>query len=150
VERTDATPPADTRSPRPWGLLAAAAAVVVEVLGLVSVVVLYAVLILRSGAVDALGAVLTAVLAALVAAGLLACVRALLAGRRWSRAPILTWQLLQALVSYPLVTTAAGPGIRWLGLVLVALSVVAVVGLFTPAAVRATTPEDERDEPPVL
>lgn len=75
------------------------------------------------------------VLAVGVAALLGAAARALAEGRRWGRAPALTWQLLQLAVAVPglrsdspLVSTA-----------LVLASVVVLVGLFLPAVVRHTS-----------
>ena len=142
--------PASTGAPgpghRPAGLLVVAAAVGLEALGLVGVVVLYLVLLVRSGAADLLGAVVTAVLAGAAALGLALCARGLLAGRRWSRAPVLTWQLLQLLVAFPLVRTGAGSALWWGALALVVLALVAGGALFVPAVVHATA---EAQEPPV-
>lgn len=70
-----------------------------------------------------------------VAAVLVASSRGLWQGRRWSRSPVLTWQLL-------LVVLAIGwLGVEstwWAGLVLV-VAVVVGVGLVLPSVVAATT-----------
>ncbi|SDQ08633.1 hypothetical protein [Quadrisphaera sp. DSM 44207] len=124
-------------------LLAVVAAVALEALLLLGVVVLYAVELLGAGAVDAAGATATAALAGAAGLGLGACARGLLAGRRWARAPVLTWQLLQAAVAVPLL---AGPW-WWAGAGLLVLAVVAGVGLFAPSVVAATTAPQP---PPVL
>lgn len=61
-----------------------------------------------------------AAVAAVVGAGLALCARGVLSGRYWARAPVLTWQLLQAAVGAPLTTT----GIWWAGVPLLASAVV--------------------------
>lgn len=94
-------------SKRPTALVVAVAAVAVEVLALAAVVVFYAVELTR--AADRTGAVATAVVAAALAVGLSLCARALLAGRRWARAPMLTWQLFQVVLTAPLATGPLWP-----------------------------------------
>lgn len=70
-----------------------------------------------------------------VAAVLVASVRGLWRGRRWSRSPVLTWQLLLAVLSFGWL------GVErtwWAGLVLAA-AVVVGVGLVLPSVVAVTT-----------
>ncbi|MGQ7295072.1 hypothetical protein [Quadrisphaera sp. KR29] len=94
---------------RPTALVVAVAAVAVEVLALAVVVVFYAVELTRGAAALPSGAVATAVVAAALGTGLAVCCRALLAGRRWARAPALTWQLFQVVVTAPFVTGRLWP-----------------------------------------
>ena len=74
-----------------------------------------------------------AALTVLLAAG--AAARALADGRRWGRAPVITWQLLQLAV--------AVPGLRsdspLVSAALLLASVVVLVGIFLPAVVRHTS-----------
>jgi len=70
-----------------------------------------------------------------VAAVLVASVRGLSRGRRWSRSPVLTWQLL--LVVLALGWLSVEPT-WWAGLVLAA-AVVVGVGLVLPSVVAVTT-----------
>ncbi len=130
-------------APHP-ALLVAAGAVVLEVLALAGVVVLYAVELVGGAARDAVGASATAALAAALAVGLALCVRFLLAGRRWARAPLVTWQLFQIVLTAPL---ARGP-LWWVAAVFVALSLVAAVCLVSrPVAEHV---EDDGAPPPAL
>lgn len=87
-------------------------------------------------------ALVTAALAAVIGGFLVYSCRGLWRGRRWARAPVVTWQLLQLAVS---VQALAG-GAPWGGAVVVAVSVAVLVGLFTPAVVRATA---STADPPV-
>lgn len=120
--------------------MAVVAAVGLEALVLVGVGVVYLVALVRSGTADPLFAALTLVLAVGLGVGLLACARGLLQGRRWARAPVITWQLLQ---SFALVRPALGEGLATPlvagAVVLLAAAVVAVVGLFLPPVMRATS-----------
>ena len=134
-------------SVRPRALLAVVVAVALEALLMLGVVVLYGVELVVADAADPRGAVATAVLAALVGVGLALAARGLLAGRRWARAPIMTWQLVQvAAVALPLLG-AGGTRSTGLGLGLLALGLVAGGGLFAPSVVAATT---DREDPPVV
>jgi hypothetical protein len=70
-----------------------------------------------------------------VAAVLVAASRGLWRGRRWSRSPVLTWQLLLVVLAFGWL------GVEptwWAGLVLV-VAVVVGVGLVLPSVVAATT-----------
>ena len=114
---------------------------------LLGVVVLYAVELVVAEAADPRGAVATAVLAGLVGIGLALAARGLLAGRRWARAPILTWQLVQVLaVAMPLLRGGA-PLAGGIGAVLLVLGLVAGGGLFLRSVVAATT---DQQSPPVV
>lgn len=75
------------------------------------------------------------VLAVATAVLLLAAGRALAQGRRWGRAPVLTWQLLQLGVAVPALQSDRA----LVPLALLAASVVVAVGLFLPPVVRHTT-----------
>jgi hypothetical protein len=68
-----------------------------------------------------LGAVIAlAAIAVVVGVGLAICARGVTHGLRWTRGPVLTWQLLQAGVGMPLSTSGAW----WAGVPLLAISVV--------------------------
>lgn len=122
------------RSSLPAALVPVLAVLVLEALALLTVAALGVRALVvgeaRSGGLTA-GVV---VLALGVAALLVAAARALAAGRRWGRAPALTWQLLQLAVAVPALSSqpAALPA------ALLVASVVVVVGLFLPAVVRHT------------
>lgn len=103
----------------------------------------YAVLVTLSGTGSLLGVVPLVVLPLAIAAGLTAAARGLLRGRRWARAPIITWQLFQLVLLQPaLDRSALAP---W-AVALMVVSVGAVVAVLTPAARRAT----EGSAPPPL
>lgn len=110
----------------------------VESLLLLGIAVYYLAGLLDGTASDVAGAAVTLALAVLAGALLLLCARQLLRGRRWARAPVLTWQLLQAFVAAPTVDSERA----WIGWPLLVASVVVIVGLFVPAVVRATTTAD--------
>ena len=135
-------PATPTSAPRGGGgaLVGVVSAVVVEALVLLVVAGAYVVLLVRQGTADLLFAVLTVALAVGVAIGLLACARALVRHRRWARAPVITWQLLQTATVLPALPALAG-SLRAGAVVLLVLAAVAVVGLFTPSVLRATDPE---------
>lgn len=138
---------------RPAALLVVVAAVALEALVLLAAGAGYVVLLVTRGTADLLFAALTVTLAVAVGVGLLACARGLLRAQRWARAPVVTWQLLQAATVVPALGGGFGPAAG----VLVALSAVVVVGLFLPAVARATGgtgavrgPGDDDTSPPVL
>lgn len=86
------------------------------------------------GRVQHVGSTVGVVLTFLALAALLgAAARALARRRRWGRAPLAMWQLLQGLVGVS--QFAANPLVSVL---LVAAAVVVLVGLFTPASLAAT------------
>jgi hypothetical protein len=62
------------------------------------------------------------------------CARAILQGLRWTRGPVLTWQLLQAGVSMPLSTTR----LWWAGVPLLAMAVVVGVLMVGRHVITAT------------
>ncbi len=127
---------------RPALLLAVVAAVALEALVLLVAAGAYLLALVRQGTADVLFAGLTVTLAVAVAVGLLLCVRGLLGGRRWARAPVITWQLLQSAVVAPALGGGLGPG----ALALLVLAAVVVVGLLVPRVARAT---GGVQEPPV-
>lgn len=65
-------------------------------------------------------AIFLAAIAIVVGAGLAICARGVVRGLRWTRGPVLTWQLLQAGVAMPLSTSRAW----WVGVPLLAVSIV--------------------------
>jgi hypothetical protein len=75
-------------------------------------------------------------------AGLLLVARAAGRGRRGARAPIVVWQLIQALVGS---RDALPVGALW-GVVLIVLAVVAVVAAFWPGVLADAEPTDESSD----
>lgn len=133
-------PPAPTR---PRWLYAVLLAVLVEALVLLAVAVVVVAQAVSGPSADLGLGVALGVLALGVAVGLVLCARGLWAGRRWARAPVVTWQLLQVAA----IASGLGSdlGVAVAGLLL--LSAVAVVGVLVPSVVRWTVREDD---PPVL
>jgi hypothetical protein len=82
-------------------------------------------------AVEPVAAWFLAILTFLLGAALLACARAVLAGSPWVRAPVITWQLLQAFASLPSLRSSAW----YVGLPLLVAAVVAGVGVGRPGVV---------------
>ncbi len=124
-------------------LQAVVAAVLLEAVILVGVAVFFVVEIFIARPADAVAAAVIAALALLVGAFLGLCARALRAGRRWARSPVITWQLLMVLGVVPSLM-----GERWYAAVpLLALGLVAGGGLLLPAVVKETTGSGE---PPAL
>lgn len=115
-------------------LLIVAVVTALEAALLLAVAGFFVVELLRVPATSVAGAVVTAVLAALMGAFLLLCARHLLLGRRWARAPVITWQLLQASVAVP--TTRSDVAV--VGWLLLAASVVVTLGVLTPQVRRYT------------
>ena len=70
-----------------------------------------------------------------IAAVLVAAVRALRAGRRWARSPVITWQLFQVVVAITWLQAAVNP----FAVTLLVLALAVVVGLLLPTVVAATT-----------
>ena len=71
------------------------------------------------------GAAALAGLALVAGAGLGACAYGLVRGQGWTRAPVVTWQVLQAGVAMPLLRTAAWPvGIPLLAAAITVLALV--------------------------
>jgi hypothetical protein len=89
----------------------------------------YAVFVLaesvRGEAQDRIGALVLAVAALALAAGLAAVAWGVLAGRRWARSPALVWQVLQVLVA---LSGTLEP--RALAVVVIVLAVAVALGLF--------------------
>lgn len=133
----------DSAAPgRPPALVLAVALAAAEALLLV-VLAGYVVASTLSGAGSLLPVVPLFVLPLAVAGGLLLALRGLLRGRRWARAPVITWQLFQVVLLVPALSDAA---LRPWALAALLASVVVVVSLLTPAALRAT---DGRQAPPL-
>lgn len=120
----------------PWPLATVLVVLVLEGLALIAVAGL-AVRGLVAGQAQSVGLTVGVVVLALGVATLLgAAARALAAGRRWGRAPALTWQLLQLAVAVPGVRSGSQPLVPT---ALLVASVVVLVGLFLPAVVRHTS-----------
>jgi hypothetical protein len=79
----------------------------------------------RGEAQDRIGALVLAVVALALAAGLAAVAWGVLAGRRWARSPALVWQVLQVLVA---LSGTVEP--RAVAVVLIVLAVAVALGLF--------------------
>lgn len=119
---------------RPPALVLAIALTAAETLLLV-VLAGYVVVGTLSGPGSLLPVVPLLVLPLAVAGGLVLALRGLARGRRWARAPIITWQLFQVVLLVPALSVAA---LRPWALAALLASVVVVVSLLTPAALRAT------------
>ena len=127
---------------RPPALLVAAVVAGAEALVLAGVAA-YAVVVTLTGAGSLLDVVPLVVLPLAIAAGLTLAARGLLRGRRWARAPIITWQLFQLVLLQPALDR---PALLPWAVALVVVSVATVVAVLTPAARRAT----EGSTPPPL
>jgi hypothetical protein len=128
---------------RSTALRAVVAAVLLEALILVGVAVFFVVEIFIARPADAVAAAVIAALALLLGAFLALCARALWAGRRWGRSPVITWQLLMVLGVVPSLM-----GERWyVAVPLLAMCLVAAGGLMLPVVVKETT---HSGEPPAL
>jgi hypothetical protein len=113
--------------------LLVAALVAVEAVILVGLAVFLAVETATSTATEPGGALALAALSLLLGLALGACAYGLYRGMGWSRAPVVTWQLLQAGVAMPLSASA-----RWyVGIPLLALSVITLVLTLTNRPVEA-------------
>jgi hypothetical protein len=118
-------PPRD----RPPAVLAVAALVAAQGLGLVGLAVFYVVELVVASPGSVTRAVVAALLTLLGGLGLLAVARGLAGCRRWARAPALVTQLLVLPVAFGLVQ-----GDRWyVGVPLILWALAVLVLLFTPA-----------------
>jgi hypothetical protein len=102
-----------------------AGAVALEGLLLAGYAVFVVVESVRGQAQDRLGALVLAVVALALAAGLGAVATGILNARRWARSPALVWQLLQVLVA---LSGTVDP--RALAVLLIVLAVAVALGLF--------------------
>lgn len=105
-----------------------------EVLALVVGAAALVVALVAGEVTSALGDLVLVLLLLLFAWLLAACGRALWQGRRWGRAPVVTWQLLQGFAALTLWQQTRNAG----ALVVVAVSLVVVVLMLTPAVVART------------
>lgn len=83
-------------------------------------------------------ALFLALLCALAAAGLAAVTVGLYRGRRWSRAPAATWQLLQASIAVP--ALGIGQAATLVGVVLLVLCAVVLAGVLQARLFAGLTP----------
>jgi hypothetical protein len=102
-----------------------------EVAGLVGFVLVIVLRATRGDRSSALNVALVCAALLVWAGGLALAARGLLAGRRWSRSPLVVSELLLLAVSVSLVQG----GVRWLGWPLLVGSAAAVAAVFTPAVV---------------
>lgn len=112
--------------------------VVVEVIGLVAFALVLLGELITGGSMS-VGVSLFLVLFLLgVAWVLVVCCRALLAGRRSGRGPVVTWQLFQIIGSIAAIGSGSGPAVPggWVAFV-IAVGVTAL--LMTPSVVAATS-----------
>ena len=112
--------------------------VVVEVIGLVAFALVLLGELITGGSMS-VGVSLFLVLFLLgVAWVLVVCCRALLAGRRSGRGPVVTWQLFQIIGSVAAIGSGGGPAVLggWVALV---IAVAVGVLLMTPSVVAATS-----------
>lgn len=132
--------PPDASAPVPCPLVVVGALVLVEAAVCVLLAV-WGVVDLVRGVTTAPGVAVFLVVAGLaVAAVLVASVRALRAGRRGGRAPVVTWQLLQAATALTLVGALPSPAV-WAAWAALAVAVVVVVGMMTRQVVVHTVPQ---------
>ena len=118
---------------RPAPLVAVAALVTAQGLGLVGLAVFYGVELVRATATSVVAAVISALLTLAGGLGVLLVARALWRGRRWGRAPALVTQLLVLPVAFSLVQ-----GDRpYVGVPLVVWALAVLTLLFTPAVAGA-------------
>jgi hypothetical protein len=124
-------------------VLVVLAALAVEAALLLAVCAVFGYALVSGRSVDERLDIATAVFCLLVVGVLLACGRALWRGQRWARAPVVTLQLLTLLA----LAVPALQGRRWwVGALLLAISMMAGAGLFTPSAVEHT---HGRANPPI-
>jgi Na+-driven multidrug efflux pump len=134
----------DEQAPeRPGNRLAllVAGLVAIEAVLLLAGAVVLLVEVLTSDRDNVAAALTLVVIVVIVGIGLAACVRAVAQGRRWTRGPLLTWQLLQAGVGMPLSTTRAW----WAGVPLLAAAI--VVGVLLVGRHVITEPSDPAGRP---
>jgi hypothetical protein len=118
---------------RPTPLVALAALVAAQGIGLAGLAVFFLVELVVSTPLSVPRAVMAALLTLLAGLGLLAVARGLHRGRRWARAPALVTQLIVVPVGVGLVQ-----GGRWyVGVPLIGWALAVLVLLFTPAVSEA-------------
>lgn len=112
--------------------------VLVEVIGLVAFAVVLLGELLTGGSMSVGVSLFLVVFLLGVAWVLVVCCRALLAGRRSGRGPIVTWQLFQIIGSVAAIGSGGGPAVvgGWAALV---IAVAVGVLLMTPSVVAATS-----------
>lgn len=113
-----------------------AVAVLVEALVVLAYGVFLAVESFIETSPSLIGSLVLSLVTLLIGAGLLLVARAVAAGRRGARAPVLVWQLLQLVVALPAAygrPEALMP--RWAGIPLLALCLVAGLGVLRRDAV---------------
>ena len=126
---------ARTRTPR----LVATALVVLEAVALIGLALFLVVELFVADAAEPGGAVGLAALTLVGALGLLLCARGVVAGRRWARAPTLTWQLLQLSIAVPAATSD-----RWYLGVPAVLAALVVAGLMLSGRTLTEPPPGAR------
>jgi uncharacterized protein YaaW (UPF0174 family) len=116
-----------------------AALVALEAVSLLVAAVFLLVEALTSGGDNLAAGLSLAAIAIVVGVGLVICARGVARRQRWTRGPVLTWQLLQAGVGMPLSTSQAW----WAGVLLLATSV--IVGVLIAGGRVITQPANDPD-----
>ena len=120
AERSGAVTDPDAVGGDPRLRLAVAALVALEAAVLVGLAVFVGVETVVASPTDVAGSLALAAVTLVIGVGLGLCARGVLAARRWSKAPVITWQLLQAGIAMPLSSSA-----RWyIGIPLLAVAIV--------------------------
>ena len=130
-----ATDPAPQRAPRPPGVVLIAAVLVLEAIALLALSVGFFLSIFGLDPISVGGSVFMTVLLLLVAAGLVAMARKLVAGFRWPRSPSLVVQLFLVILAFPFFTA----GNPLIGLLLIAPAAAVILTLFSKPVVDFTT-----------
>ena len=131
---TPSAQPARGSASRPLPLTILVGVLAIEIVALAIVGVVAGIEIFRPNAT--VGAdIFFLVLAWGIAALLAKCARGLQRGERWSRSPVMTWQLFQIVIAVTWLTTAVHIG----GILLLAASAAVIVTLMTPTVVAHTT-----------
>ena len=112
--------------------------VLVEVIGLVAFAVVLLGELLTGGSMSVGVSLFLVIFLLGVAWVLVVCCRALLAGRRSGRGPIVTWQLFQIIGSVAAIGGGGGPAVPG-GWAALAVAVAVGVLLMTPSVVAATS-----------
>ena len=130
-----ATDPAPQRATRPPGVVPIAVVLVLEAIALLALAVGFFLSIFGLDPISVGGSVFMTVLLLLVAAGLVAMARKLLAGFRWPRSPSLVVQLFLVILAFPFFTA----GNPLIGLLLIAPAAAVILTLFSKPVVDFTT-----------
>ncbi|WP_043441122.1 hypothetical protein [Arthrobacter sp. L77] len=129
------TDPAPQRATRPPGVVLIAVVLVLEAIALLALSVGFLLSIFGRDPISVGGSVFMTVLLLLVAAGLVAMARKLVAGFRWPRSPSLVVQLFLVILAFPFFTA----GNPLIGLLLIAPAAAVILTLFSKPVIDFTT-----------